>query len=210
MFFNLAKNEKYFNKLIYLGSGAEYGKDKPLVKIKESDFGKNIPKDEYGLYKYLCSKYVESSNKYINLRLFGVYGKHEDYRFRFISNAICRNIYNMPITINQNVFFDYVYINDFLNILEYFIKHRPKHSSYNIGKGVQVDLVTLANIINKVADKKSDIIISKRGLNNEYTCNNNRLKSEMANLMFTNDNIAIKELYSWYRRNTKNINKRNL
>jgi len=199
MFFNIVRNEKYFRKMIFLGSGAEYDTSRPLKKVKEEDFDLVVPKDSFGFYKYICSKYIEKTDKIINLRLFGIYGKYEDYELRFISNAICKNIFNLPITMKQNVFFDYVYINDFIKILDYFILNNSKKKFYNIGAGRSIDLLTIAKTVNKISKKKSKIIIKKKGLNNEYTCDNIRLLKEIVNLRFTDFKDSVRELYSWYK-----------
>ena len=55
MFHNLADSQI---PMITIGSGAEYDKSRPLVRIKEEDFGKSIPQDPYGYSKYLISKEV--------------------------------------------------------------------------------------------------------------------------------------------------------
>lgn len=205
MFFNILKNKKYFKKMIYLGSGAEYDKTKPIINVKEEDFGKTIPKDEYGFFKYICSKYIEEQDDIVSLRIFGMFGKYEDYRYRFISNAICQNLSGSPITINQNVFFDYVFIDDFVKIVDFFIKNEAKHKFYNIGTGKKIDLLTLANLINKVAGKKSEIIIKNDGLNNEYTCNNKRLMNEVNDLKFSEISDSINNLLLWYKENKNQI-----
>lgn len=199
IFFNLLRNKEKYKKMIHLGSGAEYDKTKPIVKVKETDLGKTIPKDEYGFFKYICSKYIEKEKNIVCLRIFGLFGKFEDYRYRFISNAIVNNIKGLPITINQNVFFDYTYINDFVKVVDYFINHKVKHKFYNIGTGKKIDLLTIANKINKIADKKSNIIIKNKGLNNEYTCDNTRLKNELKKFEFADFDKSLKELYDWYK-----------
>lgn len=198
MFFNILKNKKYFKKMIYLGSGAEYDKSKPIVEVNEEYFGSSIPKDEYGFFKYISSKYIETQEDIVCLRIFGLFGKYEDYRFRFISNAICQNLSRSSITINQNVFFDYVYIDDFVNIVDYFINYEVKHKFYNIGTGKKIDLLTIANLINNIADKKSEIIVKNSGLNNEYSCNNERLMNELGVFKFSDIRDSIKSLYVWY------------
>jgi len=205
MFFNIISNKKYFTKLIHLGSGAEYDKSRPLIRITEENFDKRIPADDYGLFKYICSKYIEKSENFINLRIFGLFGKYEDYRYRFISNAIVNNLKGLPIVINQNVIFDYVYINDFIKIIEYFIEHNTKYKFYNMGSGKKIDILSIAKIINQTADKKSNIIIKKNGLNKEYTCDNSRLVREIKNQRFTNIEEAIKELYLWYKNHQSTI-----
>lgn len=207
MFFNIIKNKKRFKRMIHCGSGAEYDKRFPIIKIKEDEFGKNIPIDEYGFGKYVCSKYIENTEDIVALRIFALFGEGEDYRYRFISNAICRNLYGLPITMNQDVFFDYIYIKDFIKIVEYFIDNKPKHKFYNIGTGKTINIKTLAQKINETADKKTKIIINKKGLNNEYSCDNKRLLSEIKNLKFTPPEIYVKELYNYYKQNKKLIDK---
>lgn len=207
MFFNIVRNKKRFRRMIHCGSGAEYDKRFPIIKVKEDNFDKRVPVDEYGFGKYICSKYIENSDNIVCLRIFALFGKGEDYRYRFISNAICRSIFGMPITIRQNVYFDYVYIKDFLKIVEYFINNKEKHKFYNIGTGKTVDLKTIAVKINRMADVKSKTIIKKAGLNNEYSCNNERLLREIRDFKFTDFNTYMKELHGWYKENKKLIKK---
>jgi len=199
MFFNIARNKKYFKKMIHIGSGAEYNKSRPLIKVKEEEFDKMIPKDDYGFFKYICSKYIESTDNIICLRIFGLYGKYEDYKLKFVSESICKNILGLPIIINKNVYFDYVYMNDFIKIIEYFINNSAKYKFYNVGKGKKINILTIAKSVNKIADKKSEIIVKNKGLNNEYTCDNSRLMKEIKNFKFTDFDQSLKEFYLWYK-----------
>jgi len=203
IFFNLLKNKNKYKKMIHLGSGAEYDKSKPMINVKESDFDRTIPQDEYGFFKYICSKYIEKEKNIVCLRIFGLFGKFEDYRYRFISNAIVNNIKGLPITINQNVFFDYIYIDDFVKIVDYFISHNVKQKFYNIGTGIKIDLKTIAKKIIKISGKKSRIIIKNNGFNNEYTCNNERLVNKIKSIKFLEFEVSLKILYKWYKTNGK-------
>jgi GDP-L-fucose synthase len=208
MFFNIVRNKDRFKKMIHCGSGAEYDKRFPIVKAKEEDFDKRVPIDEYGYGKYICSKYIENTENIVCLRIFALFGKGEDYRYRFISNAMCRNIFGLPITMNRDVNFDYIYINDFVRIVEHFINNRAKHKFYNVGTGKRVNLKKIADKINEIADNKSKIIVKKGGLNKEYSCNNKRLIGELKDFTFTGFNDYMAELYSWYKENKKSINKK--
>ena len=199
MFFNLVRCERYFQKMIFLGSGAEYDNSRPLIRVREEDFDKFVPLESFFFYKYACSKYIEKADNIVNLRLFGIYGKYEDYELRFISNAIYKTLFDLPITIKQNVFFDYLYINDFVNILDYFIQNKVSHAFYNVGTGKRVDLLTIANIVRKVAGKDLKIIVKEKGLNNEYTCDNTRLMRELPHVRFTDLEKSIVDLYGWYQ-----------
>src|SRR3989338_10791622 len=198
MFLNLLRCKKYYKKMIFLGSGAEYDKRQALVKVKETDFDKSVPVDDYGFYKYVCSRFIEREKNIVNLRLFGLYGKHEDYLLRFISNAIVKNLLLLPIDINQNVYFDYLYINDLIRIIDYFINHETKYNIYNVSSGLKIDLITIARKINAISPFQSQFIIRKQGLNNEYTASNTRLTREMKDFKFTSIEEGISDLYKWY------------
>lgn len=201
MFFNIARNASLVEKIINFGSGAEYDKSRPLVKIGEEEFDKRVPADDYGFYKYVSSKYIEKSEKIYCLRLFGVYGKYENYLYKFISNTMVKNLLRMPITIGQNVYFDYLYIDDLVRIVEYFILNRPKYKIYNTTRGEEVDLLTIARTVNDISDYKSEIKILNHGLNLTYTGDNKRLKEEIGNFKFTPLRKGIEELYNWYKKN---------
>ena len=116
MFFNLVRCEKYLDKLILLGSGAEYDRRNMPPRVREDDFDRFIPAEDYGFSKYIMSKYIENSKNIINLRMFAVFGRYEDYEYRFISNSIVKNLLRLPIVIKQNVLFDYLYIDDCVRI----------------------------------------------------------------------------------------------
>ena len=125
IFFNLAKHEKDVKKIISFGSGAEYGKHQPIIEAKEDDSSKALPLDEYGFYKSITSRYIERAQNIVQLRIFGAYGEHENYRYKFISNAIVKNLLHLPITINKNVYFDYIYSDDLVKIINFFIFSFP-------------------------------------------------------------------------------------
>ncbi len=212
MFVNIIKQQSLVKRIIYFGSGAEFDKTRPIKNVKEEDLGKRIPINDYGFYKYVCSRLVENltSKKIINLRLFGVYGKHEDYLIRFISNAIVKNLLLLPIDINQNVYFDYLYINDLVRITDYFIRHDSKYNIYNVASGLKIDLITIAAKINAISSHQSKIIIRKQGLNKEYTASNIRLTKEIAGFKFTSIEEGISDLYQWYRKRLDLIDRKKI
>ena len=179
--------------MIFLGSGAEYDKSEDIKEVKESDFGKRIPQDDYGFYKFICSKYIEISDKVVNLRLFGVFGKYEDYETRVISNVICRILFDLPVEINQNAIFDFVYVGDLCRILEYFIENNTKERFYNLGGEKHFEIIDIANKI------------KNPGMNKEYTCDSSLLKNELKDFKFTEMDEAIRLLYDWYLENKQSI-----
>lgn len=198
MFFNIVKQSSKVQKIIHLGSGAEYGKHKPIVDALEDDAFIALPRDDYGFYKSVCSRYIDKCDNIYNLRIFGAYGKYENYRFKFISNAIVKNLLGLPIEIMQNVYFDYIDIDNMVPMIEYFIEHDGQYRTYNISKGEKVDLVTLTQMINEVSDFKSEISIKNSGLNLEYTSSNNRIMSEYPFYLSTHRE-TITRLMDYYR-----------
>ncbi|MGD0079991.1 MAG: NAD-dependent epimerase/dehydratase family protein [Methanoregula sp.] len=200
MFFNLAENQDRFQTLIHMGSGGEYNKCRDIQKIPEEEFGSQIPTEEHGFSKYLISKYIEQTENMYCLRLFGIFGKYEDYEFKFVSNAIIKNLLSMPITIRQNVYFNWLYIEDFFKILDYFLTHKPKYPSYNITTPDPIDLVSISELINSISDFKSEIIVENEGLNYEYSGSNTRLSEEIPGLTFTPMKSALKDLIRYYQK----------
>ncbi|HBG48361.1 MAG TPA: epimerase [Cyanobacteria bacterium UBA9971] len=207
MFFHLVKHSDKFERMINLGSGAIYDNKNYKPKMKEEYFGQNIPQDEHGFCKYVTGKYILQFDKVVDLRIFGLFGKYEDYAIRFISNAICKTLFDLPITIKQNRKFDYVYINDLMPVLEHFIENKPKYNAYNVTPDESIELYELVEKIREISDKNLSIIVKEEGLGLEYSGDNSLLKNEIKNLKFTEIDKAIKELYEWYNQNHRIINK---
>lgn len=210
IFFNIAKHEKNVKKIISFGSGAEYSKHKPIVDAREEDYLDAQPLDEYGFYKSITSKYIEKSDNIVQLRIFGAYGEYENYRFKFITNAIVKNLLKLPIVINKNVYFDYIYVDDLLRMIDWTIHNESKEKIYNATTGIKIDLITLANLVNETSDFKSEIKILNDGLNNEYTSNNERIMKELKNFEFTSHKKAIQKMREYFKANLEKLDKESI
>jgi UDP-glucose 4-epimerase len=206
MFFNLVKNSDSFGRLLNIGSGSIYDMCHYQPKMKEEFFGTTIPVDEHGFFKYVAGKHIEASENIIDLRVFGVFGKYEDYSIRFISNAICKAIFDLPITIKQNRKFDYIFIDDLMPILEFFIEKKVLHKSYNITPNKAIELLEIAEIIKKISQKDLEIKIFQTGFGLEYSGDNLRLKKEMPNFDFEKIEASINSLYQYYLKNKSALN----
>ena len=205
IFFNIVKHEKNVKKIISFGSGAEYGKHKPIIQAKEEEYLTSFPLDEYGFYKSITSRYIEKSQNIVQLRIFGAYGEYENYRYKFISNAIVKNLLHLPITINKNVYFDYIYIDDLVKMIDFFIHNDSQEKIYNVTTGKKVDLVTLSHYVNNVSDFQSEITVLNEGLNNEYTSNNERVLKELGNFKFTSHQDAIAKMRCYFQKNLEQL-----
>jgi len=199
MYYNLKKYNNLYGKMLYFGSGAEYDKSKDISFVTETEFINNIPLTQYGLAKYIIGKDIEQSSNVYNLRIFGLFGKYENWRTTFISGACCKALKGLPITIRQNVFFDYMYIDDFCKIIKWFIDNKPKYHTYNITTGDKIDLFSLCKLINNVIGKTVPVYVCKDGLGNEYTASNKRLLNEIGDIKFTPFKEAVEGLIKYYQ-----------
>ena len=198
-YYILEKLQHTYGKMYYLGSGAEYNKDRNIGSVSENEFLNGIPTTEYGFAKYIIGRDIEKSCNIYNLRIFGLFGKYENWRKTFISGACCKALKNVPITIRQNVIFDYLYIDDFCRIIEWFIEHEPKYHTYNVTSGKKFDLVQLANLVNEVVGTQVPIYVCKKGMGNEYTASNKRIQKEIEGFQVMDMKESIAELCSYYK-----------
>lgn len=183
MFFNIIRCRNYFNKLIYFGSGAEYSREHWQPKMHESYFGQHIPQDQYGFSKYIMAKYIQVHNNIYNLRLFSVFGKYEDHRVRIISSIYHDLMHNDEITINVNKRFDFVYIDDLVKIVKWFIYNSPTRNVYNVCSGNVLDFNAVAKKLSKITGIKKKIIITESS-DLEYSGNNESLLNELRYFKF--------------------------
>jgi UDP-glucose 4-epimerase len=200
IFFNLIKFKKYEAKMINLGSGSEYSREHWVHKMDEKYFGNFVPQDSFSFSKYLISKYIIDSKRkdLYHLRIFGIFGKYEDYKYKFISNTIAKKIFDIPITINRNVIYDYIFVEDFCRIVDFFIYNETENKVFNVTPTDSIDLISIIKIIDNLIGKKSTIKILKDGYGKEYTGENKLLLKSIPFFKFSNINDAIKILFQFY------------
>ena len=207
MFFNLARCSRFYRKMIVLSSGAAYDIRNDLSKVGEDYFGRHVPADEHGFFRYVSGRYIELAENIIELRIFSIFGKYEDYAIRFISNAICKAVYDLPITLRQNRLFDYLYVQDFAPILDYFIRNNVSYKAYNVTPDSGIELHTLAEKVRDISGKDLTILVGKPGMGLSYSGDNRRLREEIPDLRLTPIDDALKQLYGWYSENKHLINR---
>ena len=146
------------------------------------DFGGFIP-DRNGIYGTFY--FFDKTKKIAPLCGFMFYqgmgdgsGKYEDYTRRFISDNICRVLCNLNISINRNMYFDYIFEKDFCKVVEIFIDQDPNYCSYNICAEKSISLMELAEMIRNIDGGNAQIIVKNEGLNPEYSGDNSRFINE--------------------------------
>lgn len=126
MFLNIMRNSSNFKYLINFSSGAEYDRSKCYLKDKVS-VESSIPSDYYGLSKNLISRIVKGNSRVVNMRLFGVFCVNEDDH-RYIKTIYKKIKSNEDITILNDIYFDFFFIGDLLNLVNHYIDNFNQNS----------------------------------------------------------------------------------
>jgi len=197
---NLISSKHADVRMILFGSGAMYSKARSLHKVRESEIGNVIPPDLYGKSKMLIAQKIKDRNDVLMLNIFACYGYGEKGN-RFPSYAISQVLKNLPVEINQNVIFDYLFVEDMERILEYFVENKPADNIINITPTQSASLYEIAQIVNAIALKSVEIKIKNPVMNNEYTGDNSLLLKNYPDLCFTDLKTGLEKLYRYIEEN---------
>ena len=180
VFTSLLHCNELYEKMIYIGSGAEYGKHRAIVNARECEFGQELPCDSYGLSRYIMSELAEKSKNIYNLRVFGCYGIGDPLHklIPFIISCIRKD---KPIALRQNTVFDFLYVKDIAPVIMHFIENEPEHKVYNLCSGEPILIGSIAEKIRCQMNSNVPISFKKEGYGLEYTGNNERLRLEKQN-----------------------------
>lgn len=170
MYFALASQSEKFEKMVYLGSGAEYDKSRPIANIKEEQFGESIPKNKYGLGKYIMNQHCRSSKNIYNLRMFGTLNPYERYTKNVVCNLCAKAVMGLPLTLKRDVLFSWVDIRDVAQAIKYLFENEFGRHDYNIALPSPYKLSEIAYLIQEIAGLKEPVKFESEGLSNEYTC----------------------------------------
>ena len=149
MYYNLLNNRQHFNKFIYFGSGAEFFK----------------PPTMYSLSKQVIYNSILEKNNFYNIRLYGVFNEDELDR-RFIKTCIINNKTNRNINIFKDKRMDFIYMEDLLKLIDYYINNNDMPKSIDCTYKKTYKLTEIAEFINSL-DNKVDVTITNSGLD-EY------------------------------------------
>lgn len=208
MYYNLVRNtEPRGKRLLLLGSGCCYDMRHYTPKMAEGAMGTHIPVDDTGFAKYIASSHALTTKHVYDLRVFGIYGKYEEYAIRFISNALCKALYGLPITLRQNRLFDYLYIDDFVRIVDEMLERELLHHAYNLTPNHAVGLLELAELSREIAGADVPIHVGAEGMGLPYSGDNARFTQEFPRFKFTPHREAIAQLCAWYRERKDSIDR---
>jgi GDP-L-fucose synthase len=198
MFANLTRQLDLCGRVVLLTSGLSYDQRFYAPKMPEERFGLRVPADEGGFSKYLCGRIAEGIPGAVELRPFGVFGPHEDWEIRFISNAICKTLFDLPITLRQDRLFDYVWVGDLCEVIGRAVAGDLPSGAYNVTPDDAVPLRVLAEKVRSASGKDVEIQVAQAGMGVEYSGSNAKLRAALPGLEFTPVDEAIATLHRWY------------
>lgn len=190
---NLQKCSNLVNHIFIFGSGSEFSKTDNVV---ESNTNFNY-KNYYSIGKVVTSTEAKSNNKFINLRLFGCFGKQENDT-RFIKKSVINILNNNQIKINKNKFMDFISVKDLSKIILHYICNDDGNlpRELNCVYTEKAKLSDIAEYLNQLFDFKKPIDFSNNNaydMDNPYTGCGGLLQSLNINLQGLYPSIA--ELY---------------
>jgi len=201
MFFNIARNRNDFGKMLFFGSGAEFGRENWTESMSERCFDQSIPQDQYGYSKYLMTQFAMQTSNIFNLRLFGVFGELDDWRYRFLSNICCHAVLNQSINVHQNSLVDFLYVNDLARIVIWFIEKTPSKQVYNVCRGKAYEFSDLAERIKGLTNDDVKVSVKYKDIGKRYGGINQDLLTELGEFEFTPMEQSLKNMLDWYTEN---------
>ncbi len=165
MHFNILRNEKHYGKYISFGSGAEL--DRAYSMNESSNYISSLALDPYGMSKNLIAKSGYFSDKFYNIRIFNIFNYNE-LKTRMIKGNILRYIQKQNISVFDNRFMDFMYFDDFMKIIKYYIETENPQKDCNCSYQEKFTLYDVAQIINNLDSHKVEVDLENTELKNSY------------------------------------------
>ena len=143
MYYNLLSCKQHYNKFINIGSGAEIYN----------------PNSFYGLSKRIINISALQKNNFYTLRIYGLFNENE-LPSRFIKSSINNYINKNKIIIHKNKMMDFIYFQDFLQIIIHYIEEAELPKEIDCVYSEKYSLLDIANFINKLDNHKIEIDIT--------------------------------------------------
>ena len=181
MFENLLYFSDNFKMIINFDSAAIYDRASDILNRKEEDL-LTIPNDYYGFSKYIIYQRSLAYANIYNFRIFNIFHANEEEN-RFIKSCFIAQKNDTTITIFEDKYFDFVYEDDFIKIIKYYLE--SVNTSVTLDKTINIcydDKYKLSDIAKKIITKNENIIIGKKTSLHNYSGNNSKLSLLNLNL----------------------------
>jgi GDP-L-fucose synthase len=117
MFYNLALNKEYYDKLINFGSGAEFGLDQDIELAYEDAIDYIVPKESYGFSKNIITRSIRKTPNFFNLRIFACLDPSESST-RFVTKFKNTVAEGNKFFIDKDRYIDFITLADIKIVVE--------------------------------------------------------------------------------------------
>lgn len=178
MFENIMKFSYKFGIIINFDSGAIYDRNSDIYCRKECDLF-SVPNDYYGFSKYMIYKRSLQYDNVFNFRIFNIFHVNEEPD-RFIKACFLAKKNDTNVTIFKDKFFDFIYEDDFIKIVRYYLTTPVLDLKKTINLSYQPKY-KLSDIANMIVNNDNIVIIDPNTTHN-YCGNGNELEQLGINL----------------------------
>ena len=189
---NLLHFSNKFKMIINFDSAAIYDRATDILERKEDEI-LTIPTDYYGFSKYLIYKRSCAYEHFYNFRIFNIFHANEEPD-RFIKSCFIAKTQNSKVTIFEDKYFDFVYVDDFIKIVKYYLDNVNNSTilekTINVCYNKKYKLSAIANLI--VPNAKDINILNPTSLHN-YSGNNTLLEALQLNLLGLEQSLILYE-----------------
>ena len=188
-------------KLIVAGDAADLGSKGGIVEASESEYGKIVPTDGYGLGQYLINLLASKDKISTVLRFFNIYGAGANPQKNPVVKIIddARRNRSKTVTVNADRRISALYVADALKIISAFVDNNFPKGQYNV---VPDEATTYFEIARKAkaAAKKNEreiklVLDSSAAPEDEFTGKNEALRKLMPNFKFTGISKGVTKTY---------------
>lgn len=165
-----------FKMIINFDSAAIYDRSTDILNRKEEDM-LTIPYDYYGFSKYLIYQRSLNYNHFYNFRIFNIFHEQEEPD-RFIKSCFLAKNNKTSVTIFEDKFFDFVYEDDFIKIINFYFENI--NNSSVLEKTINIcykEKYKLSDIAKLIIDNKKQITILKENSSFNYSGNGDKLEN---------------------------------
>lgn len=184
-------------KLIAVGEGVDFGSDEPVVDFTEDMFGKHVPRDGYGLGRYMMTELAAKDKITTVLRVFNVYGEGggKDRPINKIINAGARG--KKQIVIDRDRIVSAITVDDAARVIAEFVKRDLPRGDYNLVADDKMSYLEIAKTVKRLVRKDGgdiEIVVKNDMPAPEYSASNAKLLSVLP-LRLTPLKNGIKNMY---------------
>jgi GDP-L-fucose synthase len=172
MFENIMKFVDKFGIIINFDSGAIYDRNSDIFCRKEDELF-TVPRDYYGFSKYMIYNRSLQYNNVFNFRIFNIFHVNEEPD-RFIKACFLAKKNDTNVTIFKDKFFDFMYEDDFIKIVRYYLTTPVSNLKKTINLSYQTKY-RLSDIAKMIVNNDNIVIIDPNTSHN-YCGNGNELE----------------------------------